>query len=90
MQKTKSILIGKFFSLFTFGSIGPHLPVLFLFTISNVTNGKLVNNNNNQAIFQYIEEPSLSALKVKQEKEEEMKKLEDYWKVRLQNQQVSS
>lgn len=38
-------------------------------------------------IIQYIEEPSLSALKVKQEKEEEMKKLEDYWKVRLQNQQ---
>jgi len=38
-------------------------------------------------IIQYIEEPSLSALKVKQEKEEEMKKLEDYWKSRLQNQQ---
>merc|ERR1740128_1373688 len=37
-------------------------------------------------IIQYIEEPSLSALKVKQEKEEEMKKLEDYWKSRLQNQ----
>jgi len=38
-------------------------------------------------IIQYIEEPSLSALKVKQEKEEEMKKLEDYWKLRLRQQQ---
>jgi len=38
-------------------------------------------------IIQYIEEPSLSALKVRQEKEEEMKKLEDYWKDRLRQQQ---
>jgi len=38
-------------------------------------------------IIQYIEEPSLSALKVRQEKEEEMKKLEDYWKSRLRQQQ---
>jgi len=38
-------------------------------------------------IIQYIEEPTLSSLKVKQEKEEEMKGLEDYWKDRLQKQQ---
>jgi hypothetical protein len=38
-------------------------------------------------IIQYIEEPSLSALKVKQEKEEEMKNLEEYWKTRLRQQQ---
>jgi len=38
-------------------------------------------------IIQYIEEPSLSALKVKQEKEVELKTLEDYWKDRLQKQQ---
>eukprot|EP00088_Acartia_fossae_P012014 TRINITY_DN16146_c0_g1_i1.p1 TRINITY_DN16146_c0_g1~~TRINITY_DN16146_c0_g1_i1.p1 ORF type:complete len:225 (-),score=77.93 TRINITY_DN16146_c0_g1_i1:502-1176(-) len=38
-------------------------------------------------IIQYIEEPSLSALKVKQEKEEEMKNLEDYWSNRLKKQQ---
>jgi len=38
-------------------------------------------------IIQYIEEPSLSALKVRQEKEEEMKTLEEYWMGRLQKQQ---
>jgi len=38
-------------------------------------------------IIQYIEEPSLSALKVKQDKEVELKTLEDYWKDRLQKQQ---
>jgi len=38
-------------------------------------------------IIQYIEEPSLSALKVKQDKEEELKHLEDYWRDRLQKQQ---
>lgn len=38
-------------------------------------------------IIQYIEEPSLSALKVKQEKETEMKKLEEYWQARLKKQQ---
>lgn len=38
-------------------------------------------------IIQYIEEPSLSALKVKQEKEIEMKKLEEYWQARLKKQQ---
>jgi len=38
-------------------------------------------------IIQYIEEPSLSALKVKQDKEAELKALEDYWKDRLQKQQ---
>ncbi|XP_023322094.1 MICOS complex subunit mic25a isoform X1 [Eurytemora carolleeae] len=38
-------------------------------------------------IIQYIEEPSLSALKVKQEKEVELKNLEDYWNQRLVKQQ---
>jgi len=38
-------------------------------------------------IIQYIEEPSLSALRVRTEKEEELKKLEDYWKERLQRQE---
>jgi len=38
-------------------------------------------------IIQYIEEPSLSALRVRAEKEEELKKLEEYWKDRLQKQQ---
>lgn len=38
-------------------------------------------------IIQYIEEPSLSALRVRAEKEEELKKLEDYWKDRLQKQE---
>jgi len=40
-------------------------------------------------IIQYIEEPSISALRVKAEKEEEMKTLEDYWKDRLQKQEES-
>ena len=40
-------------------------------------------------IIQYIEEPSISALRVKAEKEEEMKTLDDYWKERLQKQEVS-
>jgi len=40
-------------------------------------------------IIQYIEEPSLSALRVRAEKEEEIKKLEDYWKNRLQKQEES-
>jgi len=40
-------------------------------------------------IIQYIEEPSLSALRVRAEKEEELKRLEDYWKDRLQKQEVS-
>ena len=39
-------------------------------------------------IIQYIEEPSISALRVKAEKEEEMKTLDDYWKDRLQKQEV--
>ena len=39
-------------------------------------------------IIQYIEEPSLSALRVRAEKEEELKKLEEYWKDRLQKQEV--
>jgi len=38
-------------------------------------------------IIQYIEEPSLSALRVRAEKEEELKRLEDYWKDRLQKQE---
>jgi len=38
-------------------------------------------------IIQYIEEPTLSSLKVRQEKEEEMKGLELYWKERLAKQQ---
>lgn len=38
-------------------------------------------------IIQYIEEPSLSALKVRQEKELELVKLEEYWKERLRKQQ---
>merc|ERR1712066_53039 len=38
-------------------------------------------------IIQYIEEPSISALRVKAEKEEEMKNLDDYWKERLQKQE---
>jgi len=40
-------------------------------------------------IIQYIEEPSISALRVKAEKEEEMKNLDDYWKDRLQKQEES-
>ena len=40
-------------------------------------------------IIQYIEEPSISALRVKAEKEEEMKTQDDYWKDRLQKQEVS-
>merc|ERR1719336_1483296 len=40
-------------------------------------------------IIQYIEEPSISALRVKAEKEEEMKTLDDYWKERLQKQEES-
>merc|ERR1719384_1629782 len=40
-------------------------------------------------IIQYIEEPSISALRVKAEKEEEMKTLDDYWKDRLQKQEES-
>jgi len=38
-------------------------------------------------IIQYIEEPSLSALRVRAEKEEELKRLEEYWKDRLQKQE---
>merc|ERR1712083_878149 len=38
-------------------------------------------------IIQYIEEPSLSALRVRAEKEEELKRLEDYWKDRLRKQE---
>jgi len=38
-------------------------------------------------IIQYIEEPTLSSLKVRQEKEEEMRVLEVYWKDRLNKQQ---
>merc|ERR1711874_15478 len=38
-------------------------------------------------IIQYIEEPSISALRVRAEKEEEMKTLEDYWKDRIQKQE---
>ena len=41
-------------------------------------------------IIQYIEEPSISALRVKAEKEEEMKTLDDYWKEKLQKQEVGS
>ena len=41
-------------------------------------------------IIQYIEEPSISALRVRAEKEEEMKTLEDYWKDRVQKQEVCS
>lgn len=41
-------------------------------------------------IIQYIEEPSLSALKVRQEKELELLKLEEYWKDRLRKQQEDS
>ena len=40
-------------------------------------------------IIQYIEEPSISALRVKAEKEEEMKTQDDYWRDRLQKQEVS-
>jgi len=40
-------------------------------------------------IIQYIEEPSISALRVKAEKEEEMKTQDDYWKDRLQKQEES-
>jgi len=40
-------------------------------------------------IIQYIEEPSISALRVKAEKEEEIKNLDDYWKDRLQKQEES-
>ena len=39
-------------------------------------------------IIQYIEEPSISALRVRAEKEEEMKTLDDYWKDRIQKQEV--
>lgn len=39
-------------------------------------------------IIQYIEEPSISALRVKAEKEEEMKTMDDYWRDRLQKQEV--
>jgi len=38
-------------------------------------------------IIQYIEEPSISALRVRAEKEEEMKTLDDYWKDRIQKQE---
>ena len=41
-------------------------------------------------IIQYIEEPSISALRVKAEKEEEMKTQDDYWRERLQKQEVTS
>ena len=41
-------------------------------------------------IIQYIEEPSISALRVRAEKEEEMKTLDDYWKDRIQKQEVGS
>ena len=41
-------------------------------------------------IIQYIEEPSISALRVKAEKEEEMKTQDDYWRDRLQKQEVTS
>ena len=41
-------------------------------------------------IIQYIEEPSISALRVRAEKEEEMKTLDDYWKDRIQKQEVCS
>lgn len=40
-------------------------------------------------IIQYIEEPSLSALKVKAEKELELRTLEEYWKDRLRLQENS-
>jgi len=40
-------------------------------------------------IIQYIEEPSISALRVKAEKEEEMKTQDDYWRDRLQKQEES-
>ena len=40
-------------------------------------------------IIQYIEEPSISALRVKAEKEEEMKTQDDYWRERLQKQEVT-
>lgn len=40
-------------------------------------------------IIQYIEEPSISALRVKAEKEEEMKTQDDYWRERLQKQEES-
>jgi hypothetical protein len=38
-------------------------------------------------IIQYIEEPSLSALRVRQEKEEELKKLDENWRERLKKQE---
>ena len=41
-------------------------------------------------IIQYIEEPSISALRVKAEKEEEMKTQDDYWRDRFQKQEVRS
>ena len=41
-------------------------------------------------IIQYIEEPSISAHRVKAEKEEEMKTQDDYWRERLQKQEVTS
>jgi len=40
-------------------------------------------------IIQYIEEPSISSLRVKAEKEEEMKTQDDYWRDRLQKQEES-
>lgn len=39
-------------------------------------------------IIQYIEEPSLSALRVRAEKEEELTKLEQYWRERLASQEA--
>jgi len=39
-------------------------------------------------IIQYIEEPSLSALRVRTEKEEELKQLETYWRERLTKQEA--
>jgi len=41
-------------------------------------------------IIQYIEEPSLSALRVRTEKEEELLALENYWKERLAAQEVET
>merc|ERR1712004_718338 len=40
-------------------------------------------------IIQYIEEPSLSALRVRTEKEEELLTLENYWKERLATQEAA-
>merc|ERR1712013_210514 len=41
-------------------------------------------------IIQYIEEPSLSALRVRTEKEEELLALENYWKERLATQEAET